>query len=98
MYTYAHTSTVVVGDGCGTGSSAIAGLVFLADDAPVPAAYQGALVFTDYTRRCIWYAPADADGAPILAQRALLAEPAPAGHLPAGARRASTAARAARCS
>lgn len=84
--TWAHASEVVSGDGCGTGNSSITGLVFLAADAPVPSAYQGALVFTDYTRRCIWYAPANVDGTPIMAQRTRLADLRRAGTCPTGSK------------
>ena len=64
FFKYDHGQEVVNGDGCGTGSSAIAGLTFLPADAAVPAVYQGALFFTDVTRRCIWYLPLGQNGRP----------------------------------
>ena len=72
-FTYAHSSEVDPGDGCGTGSSAIAGITFLAPNAPVPSTYQGNLFFTAYNRRCIWRVPDDGSGVPVFGSRELFA-------------------------
>ncbi len=72
-FTYAHSATMVTGDGCGTGSSAIAGLAFLPASSPYPPSYDNGLFFTDYTRGCIWFAPAGTGGNPNFASRSLFA-------------------------
>jgi glucose/arabinose dehydrogenase len=69
VFTYAHSGFVIDGDGCGGGggnglSSAITGMAFHPVDGPYPAAYRGALFFTDYGRRCIWAMGTDASGIP----------------------------------
>ena len=53
-YAYSTAPTVVAGRGCGTGSSSVTGLAFYTAAATYPAAYQGALFFADYSRKCIW--------------------------------------------
>ena len=63
-YTYRHPDPVVTGDGCAIGSSSISGMTFLSSTSGYPDAYDGALFFTDYTRRCIWVMPAGAGGLP----------------------------------
>lgn len=62
-YTYNHDASVVSGDGCPTGSSAISGLAF-EEDSNYPAAYNGALFFADSSRMCIWAMQLGANGQP----------------------------------
>jgi len=79
-YAYQHSASVVSGDGCGVGSSAIAGMAFLPASSGYPASYDNGLFFTDYTRNCIWFMPAGSNGLPDVANRKLfanLARPAP---------------------
>jgi uncharacterized repeat protein (TIGR01451 family) len=52
-FTYNHSSQVVAGESCPTGSSSISGLAFYTGTR-YPAAYNGALFFADYSRGCIW--------------------------------------------
>jgi glucose/arabinose dehydrogenase len=63
FFRYNHAATVVAGETCPTGSSAIAGLAFYAGG-NYPAGYDGALFFTDYNRRCIWAMMPDGSGTP----------------------------------
>jgi glucose/arabinose dehydrogenase len=54
-YAYNHASKVVAGETCPTGSSSISGAAFYpTSGGSYPSAYQGALFFADYSRRCIW--------------------------------------------
>src|SRR5205085_5577670 len=46
---YQHADHVVTNEGCPTGSSAVAGVDFYTGG-PFPAAYDGALLFDDYSR------------------------------------------------
>ncbi|WP_228942642.1 PQQ-dependent sugar dehydrogenase [Nocardioides sp. Leaf374] len=55
---------VAAGEACPTGSASVSGLDFVAQDSDYPAWLRGALVFSDYSRRCIWAMPAGADGLP----------------------------------
>jgi glucose/arabinose dehydrogenase len=64
FYTYNHSATVVPGEACPTGSSAIAGLAFTPAATSYPASYSGALFFADNTRDCIWVMRAGAGGLP----------------------------------
>jgi PKD repeat protein len=73
-YTYRHSDPVVAGDGCSTGSSSISGMTFLSSTSGYPDAYDGALFFTDYTRRCIWVMPVGANGLPDMSARARFAQ------------------------
>ena len=87
MLAYSHASTVVAGDACGTGSSAIAGLAFLGEDTEYPDAFDGALFWTDYNRKCIWYAPRGANDQPDSSQTRPVRRSADRlGHRPAGPR------------
>ena len=52
--TYNHSASVVADDGCPIGSSAVAGLAFYQGGSNYPASYQGALFFSDYSRKCMW--------------------------------------------
>jgi uncharacterized repeat protein (TIGR01451 family) len=65
-FSYAHASTVVPGETCPTGGSAISGLAFY-EEGTYPSAYEGALFFSDYNRNCIWAMRAGADGLPSTA-------------------------------
>lgn len=52
---YNHGSKVVSGETCPTGGSSVSGLAFYSTGGgPYPAAYAGALFFSDYSRKCIW--------------------------------------------
>ena len=62
-FTYNHSSQVVAGDTCPTGSSSVSGIDFY-EGGPYPASYDGALFFADYSRDCIWVMKADASGNP----------------------------------
>lgn len=59
VYAYRHGSAV---DGCG-GSSSVTAVAFEVNS-DYPAAYQGALFFGDYSRRCIWVMAPGPDGVP----------------------------------
>ena len=67
-YAYQHTPKVVPGETCPTGSSSISGLAFY-NGGTFPAAYDGALFFSDYSRNCIWVMFPGADGLPDPATR-----------------------------
>ena len=62
-FTYNHSSQVVAGETCPTGSSSVSGIDFY-QGGPYPASYDGALFFADYSRDCIWAMKADASGLP----------------------------------
>jgi glucose/arabinose dehydrogenase/PKD repeat protein len=63
-YTYSHGAAPVKGDNCPTANgSSISGLAFYQGNA-YPAAYQGALFFTDYSRDCIWAMQLGSNGLP----------------------------------
>ncbi len=70
-YTYKHGSSVVSGDGCGTGGSSVSGLAFYGG-ASYPAKYRGALLFADYSRDCIWAMLRGTNGLPDPSQREVL--------------------------
>ena len=53
-YTYAHGAKVFPEESCPTGSSSISGLAFNPAGSPWPAEFDGALLFADYSRGCIW--------------------------------------------
>ncbi len=70
IYTYNHAASVVSGDTCATGSSAMAGMAFYPDSGgSYPSTYDGGLFFADNSRDCIWFMPRGADGQPDPAQR-----------------------------
>ena len=56
-FAYHHSAQVVPGETCPTGSSSVSGLAFLLRRRHLPAAYDGALFFADYSRDCIWAMP-----------------------------------------
>ncbi len=62
-YTYNHDAQVVNGESCPTGSSSISGMAF-SQAGSYPTAYNGALFFADYSRRCIWVMFPGANGLP----------------------------------
>lgn len=62
-FTYGHSSRVVPGEACPTGSSAISGMAFY-EGGRYPDSYDGALFFADYARNCIWAMLPGADGRP----------------------------------
>ncbi len=68
-FTYSHSQSVVAGETCPTGSSSISGIAFN-QGGTYPAAYQGALFFSDSSRKCIWSMFAGANGLPDPATRA----------------------------
>ncbi len=63
FFAYKHSSTVVPGESCRTGSSSISGLAFYPGGG-YPNTYNGALFFGDYSRQCIWALLPDASGQP----------------------------------
>ena len=71
FFTYNHADRVVTGETCPTGSSSISGLAFY-EGGSYPAAYAGALFFSDYSRDCIWVMFAGTNGLPDPAQRATM--------------------------
>jgi glucose/arabinose dehydrogenase/PKD repeat protein len=62
-FAYNHSTQVVPGEACPTGSSSLSGIDFY-QAGPYPASYDGALFFADYSRDCIWAMKADANGIP----------------------------------
>ena len=62
-YAYNHNATVVAGETCPTGGSAIDGPAFY-NGGSYPASYAGALFFGDYTRKCIWAMKKGTNGLP----------------------------------
>ena len=71
-YTYNHGNSVVQGDGCPTANgSSVTGDAFYAAGG-YPAAYNGALIFADHTRNCIWAMLAGSNGLPDPTQIQLL--------------------------
>ncbi len=70
VYTYNHSATVITGETCTTGSSAIAGMAFYPEaGGSFPVAYRGGLFFADHNRSCIWFMPKGTDGQPDPTQR-----------------------------
>jgi glucose/arabinose dehydrogenase len=65
-----HGATNGPSDACGAqGGSSATGLAFYPTTGNYPAAYRGALFFSDYTRNCMWVMQAGADGQPDPATR-----------------------------
>ncbi len=73
FYTYNHSASVVAGDGCTTGSSSVAGMAFYQGGSNYPAGYDGALFFSDYSRKCLWVMFPGSGGDPDPANRAAFA-------------------------
>ena len=64
-YAYNHSNLVVPGEACPSGSSSISGLAFYPETGgSFPAAYQGGLFFSDYSRNCIWFMSKGSNGLP----------------------------------
>ncbi len=75
-YTYSHSATVVTGETCPfANGSSISGLSFYTGTG-YPASYNGGLFFSDYSRDCIWFMPALANGRPNTAQISTFVAPA----------------------
>jgi glucose/arabinose dehydrogenase/PKD repeat protein len=54
-YTYNHNAHIVQGEACPFGSSSVTGLAFdFYNGGNYPATYDGALFFSDTSRKCIW--------------------------------------------
>ena len=62
-----------------TGSSSISGHGVLRRAAPIPAAYDGALFFADYSRNCIWVMPPGSNGLPDSGRTIRRSSPSAAG-------------------
>lgn len=71
FFAYDHAAPVVPNETCPTGSSSIGGMAFYpTSGGSYPAAYQGALFFSDYSRDCIWaMLPAAPGGLPVTSNR-----------------------------
>jgi glucose/arabinose dehydrogenase len=63
-FSYNHASKVVPGESCPSGGSSISGLAFYPAGGSLGPAYQGALFFSDYSRKCIWAMMRGANGLP----------------------------------
>ncbi len=74
-FTYNHASSVLNGDGCAVGSSAIAGIAFYTGTS-YPAEYRNALFFADNSRDCIWAMLPGSNGLPDPANIRVIASPA----------------------
>jgi glucose/arabinose dehydrogenase len=68
-YTYHHNAKVSPEESCPTGSSSISGLAFNPPGSTLPASYDGALFFADYSRNCIWVMRRDGGTLPNAAPR-----------------------------
>src|SRR4051794_3274169 len=89
-YLYSHGSSIVPGDGCTIANgSSITGVAFYTGNS-YPSSYKNGLFFADYTRGCIWFMKAGANGLPDPNQISLFAggagapvqlEPGPNGDL-----------------
>ncbi len=64
FWAYAHSQRVIPGETCPKGTSSISGIAFYDGTGNYPATYNGALFFTDYSRRCAWVMLSDASGQP----------------------------------
>lgn len=53
FFSYQHGTPLVTGDNCATGGSSTSGLAFY-QGGDYPPAYDGALFFSDYSRKCAW--------------------------------------------
>ena len=68
QFVYQHSNPVVAGETCPNGSSSTSGVAFYQGGA-YPDSYDGGLFFADYSRDCIWFAPAGGGGQPNFNQR-----------------------------
>jgi PKD repeat protein/endonuclease YncB( thermonuclease family) len=64
LFAWHHSSRVVAGETCPTGSSSAAGIAFAPAVGSYPSEYRGALFFADYSRDCIWAMLPGAGGVP----------------------------------
>jgi glucose/arabinose dehydrogenase len=62
-FNYNHTASVAAGDGCPTGGSSVSGIAF-ETTSNYPAAFDGAMFFSDSSRGCIWAMRRGANGLP----------------------------------
>jgi glucose/arabinose dehydrogenase len=54
FFAYNHNNKVFSEETCPTGSSSLSGLAFTPPNSTLPAEFDGALFFSDYSRKCIW--------------------------------------------
>ena len=65
VFSYKHTDPVTPNDGCAPGGSSLAGVAFeFNTGGAYPPAYNGALFFADYSRKCIWAMMPGPNGTP----------------------------------
>jgi PKD repeat protein len=64
LFAWNHSSQVVPGEDCPTGSSSAAGIAFAPTNDSYPSEYRGALFFADYSRDCIWAMLPGTNGVP----------------------------------
>ncbi|GAA0598668.1 sugar dehydrogenase [Kribbella sandramycini] len=62
-FAYQHRAHVTANETCTVGSSSLSGMAFYAGG-NYPAEYDGALFFSDYSRKCVWAMLPGADGLP----------------------------------
>lgn len=65
---YSHTSNL--GEGCNEGGSSITGVAY-SQPGSYPASFSGGLFTADYSRKCIWFTPADANGTLLHSKRSV---------------------------
>jgi glucose/arabinose dehydrogenase/regulation of enolase protein 1 (concanavalin A-like superfamily) len=70
QFQYRENYPVVSGEICANTDQSMSGLAFY-EGGSYPAAFDGALFFGDFTRRCIWAMPAGSDGRPVPSGRAV---------------------------
>src|SRR6185369_11239347 len=70
VFRYGRHEEVVPGDGCLMEESSLSGMAFY-QGGGYPPAYDGALFFADYSRRCVWTMFAGAGGVPDPTHRAV---------------------------
>jgi PKD repeat protein len=77
-YSYEHSEHVVPGEACAAGSSSVSGLAFYqTSGGSYPPAYNGALFFADYSRKCIWAMKTSGGILPHVASRVTIKADAP---------------------
>jgi glucose/arabinose dehydrogenase len=62
-YAYNHSDHIATGENCTVGSSSISGMSFY-KTGNYPSAYDGALFFADYSRKCVWAMMPGSNGLP----------------------------------
>ena len=75
VYSYRRPDVIAPDDGCQTGTSTISALTFYRGGS-YPSQYNGALIFGDYSRGCIWVAFRGAGGDPDFSTRTGFVSPA----------------------